>query len=148
MATAQISRNCLKAQLKLEVLKVYFRAQKYKHCCLNIQKLPVWKYSCISWRSWPESWTISHPALTLTPWGMGQRLQLLPVPKSAVDLLLCGSCLFSLAVVSRAGLVTACLPAFAGLLLQVQISQPCADRRSGLSVQDYQQTACKNYSAK
>lgn len=147
MATARISRNCLKAQLKLEVLKVYFRAHKYKHC-LNIQKLPVWKYSCISLGSWPESWTITHPAFTLTPWGTGQRLQLLPIPGPAVDLLLCGFCLVSLAVVSRAGLVTACLPAFAGLLLQVQISQPCADRRSGLSVQDYQQTACKNYSAK
>lgn len=148
MATAQVSRNCLKAQLKLEVLKVYFRAQKYKHCCLNIQKLLVWEYSSMPLRSWQVSWTITHPAFTLTPWRVGQSLQLLPVPKPAVDLLLCGSCLVSLAVVSRAGLVTACLPTFAGLLLQVQISHPCADRRSGLFVQDYQQTACKNYSAK
>lgn len=79
---------------------------------------------------------------------MGQRLQLSPVPEPAVDLSMCDSCLVSLAVVSRAGWVTACLPTFAGLLLQVQLSQLCADRRSGLSVQDYQQTACKNYSAK
>lgn len=37
MATAQISRNRLKAQLKLGTLTVCFRVQKYKCGCLKVQ---------------------------------------------------------------------------------------------------------------